>query len=236
MRRFLVLLLVINIGFLTACATGKKEGTGNTESVSDTVSSTNSEDAITGSESEGNATGSESEGNATGSESEGDTETFGFEDLAEAPFLFASGVGGWGTMLNINSDGSFFGDYHDSEMGLTGADFNGTVYQCTFSGKFTDLKMESEGLYTMRVSELAIEKTEGMEEILDGVKFIYTTPYGIYNDSVVKIYLPDIDISSFSEDFRMWVMGSYYFEGDILPVMALETTDSVDTYVFTQQK
>lgn len=227
MKKVLVFLIIINMCLLTACATGKKEGTGNTESVSDTVSSTNSEDAITG---------SESEGNVTGSESEGDTETFGFEDLAEAPFLFASGVGGWGTMLNINSDGSFFGDYHDSEMGATGADFNGTVYQCTFSGKFTDLKMESEGLYTMRVSELVTEKTDGMEEILDGVKFIYTTPYGIYNDSVVKIYLPDIDISSFSEDFRMWVMGSYYFEGDILPVMALETTDSVDTYVFTQQK
>ena len=42
---------------------------------------------------------------------------------------FASGAGGWSTELTLNPDGSFNGNYHDSEMGDTGEDYpNGSMY------------------------------------------------------------------------------------------------------------
>ena len=50
-------------------------------------------------------------------------------------FMFASGTGGWSTVITVNRDGSFYGDFRDSEMGDRGEGYSqGTVYQCAFSG------------------------------------------------------------------------------------------------------
>ena len=46
-------------------------------------------------------------------------------------FVFSSGAGAWATILNIESDGTFTGEYHDSDID--------TVWICEFSGKFTPL-------------------------------------------------------------------------------------------------
>ena len=63
----------------------------------------------------------------------------GFLPFSSEPknFLFCSGAGGWSTGLKLNADGTFSGEYHDSNMGETGDGYpNGTMYECTFSGKF----------------------------------------------------------------------------------------------------
>ena len=54
---------------------------------------------------------------ATGTEN---TEGLTFADLAEYQFEFCSGAGGWATDFTIDSDGHFSGEYHDSDMGVTG--------------------------------------------------------------------------------------------------------------------
>lgn len=50
---------------------------------------------------------------------------------------FSSGVGGWGTSLTLERDGTFSGQFHDSDMGAIGEDYpNGTVYLCHFPDGF----------------------------------------------------------------------------------------------------
>ena len=58
--------------------------------------------------------------------------------LAGLEWSFSSGVGGWSTDLRILEDGSFSGEYHDSEMGETGDGYpDGTVYCCSFTGRMS---------------------------------------------------------------------------------------------------
>ena len=47
-------------------------------------------------------------------------EAFDFELLSNQTFYFSSGAGAWGTEMDISADGSFTGNFHDSEMGDTG--------------------------------------------------------------------------------------------------------------------
>lgn len=43
-----------------------------------------------------------------------------FSELKNTVFTFSSGAGAWGTELHIRADGSFSGQYQDSNMGETG--------------------------------------------------------------------------------------------------------------------
>ena len=50
---------------------------------------------------------------------------------------FSSGAGAWRTSLILNADGTFVGEYSDSDMGDIGDAYpNGTFYFCSFSGQF----------------------------------------------------------------------------------------------------
>lgn len=42
---------------------------------------------------------------------------FSFADLQRLQFCFTSGAGGWCTLLAVRPDGSFYGEYHDTDMG-----------------------------------------------------------------------------------------------------------------------
>lgn len=41
-----------------------------------------------------------------------------FSEFQDIEFYFASGAGGWRTVMQIEADGSFSGEYSDSDMGL----------------------------------------------------------------------------------------------------------------------
>ncbi|MBQ3773592.1 MAG: hypothetical protein II833_04310, partial [Pseudobutyrivibrio sp.] len=49
--------------------------------------------------------------------------TITFEDLAKYSYSFTSGAGGWEDDFDIEKDGSFHGNYHDSDMGDIGDDY-----------------------------------------------------------------------------------------------------------------
>ena len=60
------------------------------------------------------------------------------EALSELEWLFCSGAGAWSTTIWIAPDGSFTGEYHDSEMGDAGEDYpDGSIYGCLFHGQLT---------------------------------------------------------------------------------------------------
>jgi len=133
-------------------------------------------------------------------------ETIQFSELSKYEFVFSSGVGAWQTMLNINEDGSFQGLYSDSDMGDTGEGYpNGIIYSSKFEGKFTTPKRVNDYTYSMSIETIKLEKEVGSEEILDGVKFIYSEPYGLDNAKEIYIYTTLAPIKELPEGFRSWV-------------------------------
>ena len=135
-------------------------------------------------------------------------ETSIWEEVPEY-FVFSSGVGAWATELQMEDDGSFTGVYHDSEMGDTGDGYpNGTVYFCNFSGKFTEPLRFDKCMYEMDLEELETEGTEGESYIENGVRYVYSEPYGISGGTQFTLYTPGQPYEMVSEDFAWWVRSS----------------------------
>ena len=151
-------------------------------------------------------------------------EKFSFDELKQYEFWFSSGAGAWATTLNINPDGSFYGEYSDSDMGSTGDGYpDGTLYWCDFSGQFTEPVRVNEYTYSMQIAEINYEQEAGSEEILDGRRYCYSDAYGLENTENILIYLPGAPLTELSEEFRIWI-GYYDIEesGDKeLPFYAL---------------
>ena len=111
-------------------------------------------------------------------------------------FYFASGVGGWDTELFINSDYTFYGNYHDSDADQ--------IYYCDFYGAFTKPVKKDRYTWSMRMKELVQEGTEGTVFYRDGMKYIYSTPYGLEGGNEFLIYLPGTPETVLSEEMRYW--------------------------------
>ena len=80
-----------------------------------------------------------------------------FKEIAGKTFYFCSGAGGWDTHIVIEEDGSFTGDYHDTNMGETGDGYpHGTTYKCIFSGKFTVTEQKDDRTFVMKLDYLTV--------------------------------------------------------------------------------
>ena len=133
-------------------------------------------------------------------------EGLSYADLADLTFTFTSGVGGWQTTMYIQADGSFAGEYFDSDMGVTGEGYpDGTVYVCTFNGQFAPLSRVDDLTYTTEVESISYAQTADTEEIRDGIRYVYTTAYGLDNAKTLYFYLPGTGTASLSEACMNWV-------------------------------
>ena len=74
-----------------------------------------------------------------------------FATLPEC-FLFSSGAGAWRTELHLNTDGSFEGEYTDSNMG------SGELLYCNFSGQFSEPVQVDEFVWSVTVEALELER------------------------------------------------------------------------------
>lgn len=132
------------------------------------------------------------------------------EIFAEMPdeFSFSSGVGGWETVLFLEDDGTFYGEYHDSDLGSVGEDYpNGTNYICKFTGKFAEPEQVSETIYSTTIESMEIER-EGEEYIENGIRHIVCQPYGLDNAEEIMLYLYGTGIAELPEGFRSWMLGN----------------------------
>ncbi len=159
-------------------------------------------------------------------ESESDPETieeFSYAELDGYEFCFASGAGGWGTVLTVGADGSFSGYYHDSEMGSVDEENYpyGSYYYCDFEGKFSEPVKENEYTYTLQIEEISYENEPDTEEILDGVRYCYTLPYGLDGATKVQLYLPGTPLTVLSEEVISWLEGATILEGSRLTFYVL---------------
>lgn len=126
-------------------------------------------------------------------------------------FSFLSGAGGWSTELYLNSDesyvGNFTGQYHDSNMGDEGEGYQGSVYYCNFTGKFTEPERLDEFVYSVKLEELTYDPP-GAESIEDGTLYVTTGPYGLENVGELRIYFPGYPIKNIPEDDRVWLLSA----------------------------
>lgn len=137
---------------------------------------------------------------------EEDKETFSFAELSDLYFYNSSGAGAWGTELYINEDGSFYGNYRDFDMGDTGNKYpNGVCYYSGFAGKFSAPKKENAYTYSVTIVTIKLDKTEDTEEIKDGIRYIYTKPYGLEDAKKILIFLPGAPIKELPRNFSNWV-------------------------------
>jgi len=128
-----------------------------------------------------------------------------FADLSKLQFEFYSGTGGWWEGFTIEKDGYFTGKFHDSNMGDTGEGYSeGSRYSSVYSGHFTDLKKIDEYTYQMRLADISYKETIDREEIVDNIRYIYTTSYCLGGNDTFTIYLPGTPLEEFSEDVRFW--------------------------------
>lgn len=133
-------------------------------------------------------------------------EEFSFQDISDYVFSFSSGAGAWSTELRIHADGTFKGHYQDADMGDAGEGYaGGTLYVCDFTGKFGGLEKVDDVTWKMKLESLAFEQEPGGEEIIDDVRNVYSTAYGIDDGEDFYLYLPGSEFSDLPESFRGWV-------------------------------
>lgn len=130
---------------------------------------------------------------------------FSFADLADYDFGYGSGVGAWGTSLEVNENGEFTGSFHDSEMGSTGEGYpGGSLYWCNFSGTFTEPVQISDYVYAVQIENLQTEEVKDVQEIRDDILYIASDPYGVDGTTEMYIYLPGIPVSELPENFMAY--------------------------------
>ena len=133
----------------------------------------------------------------------------------ELVFSFSSGVGGWGTELNLAKDGTFTGYYHDGEFGNVGEGYEGgTVYECSFSGKFSNFNKISDTTYRMEIERLEYDRNLDSETIIDGVRYVTAAPYGLTEGGIYEFYTKDKKVSEINEEALSWWEGRFELQYD----------------------
>lgn len=141
-----------------------------------------------------------------------DVASLSFSDFHFLKFWFSSGAGAWATQLSIRPDGSFAGEYHDNDMGAGGDGYpNGTCYQCTFNGQFSQPVKVNDYTYSMQILSISYANEPDTSEIKDDILYRYTTPYGLDETDSLLVYLPGAPLAELPEGYRSWV-GYYYLE------------------------
>lgn len=188
-KKNVVVFILCCIFALTVCGCGSKESEkGNTENSSNIEEETDVVQEETSYEEE---------------------DAFSFSDFHNLEFWFTSGHGGWATILTINEDGSFSGEFFDGDLGVTDEDYpNGTMYQSNFTGQFTQPVKVNDYTYSMQISEINYTEQLGKEEIIDGMLYCYIDAYGMEGSEEFLIYLPGAPLAELPEEFRSWV--DYY--------------------------
>lgn len=117
-------------------------------------------------------------------------------DVLPMDFVFASGAGAWSTDLTLNQDGSFTGVYHDADTT--------TVYICTFSGQFGDIRQVDDHTWSMTLEETFIEETPAPEWDEGDIHYIAAEPFGIEAGTAFLLYAPETPTAGLSQEFLSW--------------------------------
>lgn len=128
-----------------------------------------------------------------------------FSAIAGLAFSFCSGAGAWETVITFAPDGSFSGNFHDSDMGDTGEDYPyGTRYFCNFTGTVTDARESQPWCRKLQLVSLDCSDPEHEAFVEDGVLYVPSGPYGLENADTLWLYQPETPLSELPEGFLPW--------------------------------
>ena len=128
-----------------------------------------------------------------------------FESFGGMEWSFCSGAGGWSTDMRFLPDGSFSGEYHDSEMGeSTDAYPGGTIYCCSFTGQMRVAEQVSETVWNVTVETLKTDSSQEEEAVDDGIRYVKAEPYGLSAGDRMTLYAPGTPLDAFTEDMLLW--------------------------------
>lgn len=127
------------------------------------------------------------------------------ERMAGIDFYFSSGVGGWFTHVVFAPDGTFNGDFHDSEMGDSGEGYPlGSVFGCDFHGRVEAPERVDDNTWALSLTELAQDEDTQDEVIIDGIRYVAAPPYGLTGTDRLLVYLPGTPVEALPEAYLMW--------------------------------
>lgn len=156
-----------------------------------------------------------------------------FADLAELEFEFSSGAGGWSEGFAIEKDGSFSGNFHDSDMGVTSEGYpDGTMYCSSYTGHFTELNKINDYTYEMKLADISYKDTVGTDEICDGMHFIYTESYCLGGNDTFKVYLPGTPLSELSEEECLWISYNNESETELTMIVIVDEKNEYGIYSY----
>ena len=126
-----------------------------------------------------------------------------FSDDIPSHFSFASGVGAWGSGIDLEKDGSFAGHFWDTDMGGNGDGYDATACHCECKGRFGNIEKHGEYYYSMSLVEYTQEQDSGTSWISEEtggeepyrLMNIITDPRGIYPGTVYYLFLPGAPLS-----------------------------------------
>lgn len=125
-------------------------------------------------------------------------------------FTFSSGAGGWRTWITLYADGTFEGQYSDSEMGDIGDGYpNGSYYIADFTGKFINIKKVDEFSYSMELDGITLDREPGTEWIEDEIRYVAAEAYGLDGGKEFIFYTPETPVAGLSEMFLGWWPGRF---------------------------
>ena len=126
-------------------------------------------------------------------------------------YIFTSGVGGWGTVIKLNDDGTFTGSYSDHDYGDSGDGYDATMYVSEFSGRFTDPVKINAYTYSFRLADLQYQTGPAGETkiVTDDygirIREISSLAYGIDGGETFYFYTKGAPVCRLSEEFLQWM-------------------------------
>ena len=128
---------------------------------------------------------------------------------------YTSGVGAWANEMTILPDGSFWGYYHNMDMGDFAASYpHGTMYECSYTGRFDRIHQRSASEYQMEVSYLQTFGIKDDPEIRNQIRWIVFDSYGIRSGETFSLYLQDLPAEQMPQEaarqFALYAEGRKY--------------------------
>ncbi|MDE7248041.1 MAG: hypothetical protein K2N43_09165 [Lachnospiraceae bacterium] len=155
---------------------------------------------------------------------------------------FSSGAGAWATVLTLNPDGSFVGDYLDTDIGNDYPE----KYVCQFHGRFGKVEKLTEASWVLIMEELELDTGHKVGEEWDvtdeygTVHYISSEPYG-FDDEDWRALEPGARFILYGPDatghepgtelygaveFQSWVYKEFNNDTDILGCWGLQNMET----------
>ena len=129
--------------------------------------------------------------------------------------------------MDIMPDGTFAGEFNDSDMGVSGEGYDSTMYYSKFSGTCKNPQKIDAYTYSFELDEILYDNTPDTEEIITQDSWrnrvVYTDAYGLVQ-GLIDAYSASAPINTLPDGLMSWI--NLFLDDDarssgILPVNSL---------------